>query len=103
MIVNRIAKIKLVKQRPKGAFIKLKIAFFIFAGFLRGNRLFLFSYFLKRLFAFCAIFEMGWELFNFAGIYGANPRWNRLAISPAPGAIQQQPEPLDSPRYTNTF
>lgn len=35
-------------------------------------------------------------LFEFAGIYGANPRRNRPAISPAPGAIQQQPEPLDS-------
>lgn len=67
----------------------MKIAFFIFAGFWRWNRLFLFSDFLKRLFAFCAIFGMGWELFNFAGIYGANPHWNRLAISPAPGAIQQ--------------
>lgn len=51
--------------------------------------------FLKRLFTFCAIFEMGWELFNFAGIYGAKPRRSRPAISPAPGAIQQQPEPPD--------
>lgn len=50
----------------------------------------------KRLFfLFSGFFEKERGLFIFAGTCGANPRRIRPAISPAPGAIQQQPEPLD--------
>jgi len=47
------------------------------------------------LFSFSGFFEKERGLFIFAGTCGANPHRIRPAISPAPGAIQQQPEPLD--------
>jgi len=51
---------------------------------------------LEVFFSFSGFFEKERGLFIFAGACGANPRRIRLAISPAPGAIQQQPEPLGS-------
>ena len=58
----------------------MKIAFFIFAGF----------------------FERGWVFFLISVVEGLTPGSPWPCISPAPGAIQQQPEPLGSSRTSRT-